>query len=48
MSWPVGAVGIVLTAYLGLCLFMFLNQRQLMYHPDSEPLSAERAGAEPG
>ena len=46
MSWPVGAVGIVLTAYLGLCLFMFLNQRQLMYHPDSEPLSAERAGAE--
>ena len=46
MSWPVSAVGIVLTAYLGLCLLMFLNQRQLMYHPDSEPLSAERAGTE--
>ncbi|WP_119165399.1 alpha/beta hydrolase [Algihabitans albus] len=44
MSWPVGAAGVALATYVGICLFMFLSQRQLMYHPDSEPLSAERAG----
>ena len=45
MSVPVGALGMALAVYLGICLFMFFSQRQLMYYPDREPLDAARAGA---
>ena len=43
--WLVGILGLPIAAYVGLCAYLFVEQRQLVFQPNPAPLDGPPAGS---